>query len=103
MGILSWLKRRRPVELDEDDFKEEIRAHLAIAAKEKIADGADRRRRALRGAEGIRQRDADDRSGPQRLDPALARGAARSRRATSATRSARSRRTRPSRSPSSAC
>ena len=43
MGILSWLKGRRPVELDEDDFKEEIRAHLAIATQEKIADGADRR------------------------------------------------------------
>ena len=42
MGILSWLKGRRPVELDEDDFKEEIRAHLAIATHEKIADGADR-------------------------------------------------------------
>ena len=41
MGILSWLTRRRPVELDEDDFKEEIRAHLAIATEEKIADGAD--------------------------------------------------------------
>ena len=41
MGILNWLKRRRPVELDEDDFKEEIRAHLAIAAQEKVADGAD--------------------------------------------------------------
>ena len=41
MGILSWLKRRRPVELDEEDFKEEIRAHLAIAAKEKISDGID--------------------------------------------------------------
>lgn len=41
MGILSRLKRRRPVELDEDDFKEEIRAHLAIAAKEKISDGVD--------------------------------------------------------------
>lgn len=41
MGILSWLKRRRPVELDEDDFKEEIRAHLAIAAREKISDGVD--------------------------------------------------------------
>ena len=42
MGILSWLKGRRSVELDEDDFKEEIRAHLAIATQEKIADGADR-------------------------------------------------------------
>ena len=42
MGILNWLKRRRPVDLDEDDFKEEIRAHLAIAASEKVADGADK-------------------------------------------------------------
>src|SRR6187401_3044706 len=41
MGLLNWLKRRRPVDLDEDDFKEEIRAHLAIAANEKVADGAD--------------------------------------------------------------
>ena len=41
MWILSWLTRRRPVELDEDDFKEEIRSHLAIATQEKIADGTD--------------------------------------------------------------
>ena len=41
MGIFAWLKGRRPVELDEDDFKEEIRAHLAIAMQEKITDGAD--------------------------------------------------------------
>ena len=43
MGLLSWLKGRRPAELDEEDFKEEIRSHLAIAAQEKIDDGADRR------------------------------------------------------------
>ena len=43
MGIVSWLKGRRPVELDEDDFKEEIRAHLSIATQEKIADGADQK------------------------------------------------------------
>jgi len=41
MGILNWLKRRRPVDLDEDDFREEIRAHLAIAAEEKMSDGVD--------------------------------------------------------------
>ncbi len=40
MGILSWLKRRR---LDEEDFQDEIRAHLAIAADERMADGADKR------------------------------------------------------------
>jgi putative ABC transport system permease protein len=41
MSILAWLrrlKRRRP---DDDDLQEEIRAHLTIAANEKIADGAD--------------------------------------------------------------
>jgi predicted permease len=37
---MSWLKRRR---LDDEDFKEEIRAHLAIAADERMADGADQR------------------------------------------------------------
>ena len=39
MSILSWLKRRR---LDEEDFDEEIRSHLKMAADERIADGADR-------------------------------------------------------------
>ena len=39
MGLRSWLKRRR---LDDDDFDEEVRAHLALAADERIADGADR-------------------------------------------------------------
>ena len=38
MGLLAWLTRRR---LDDDDFQDEIRAHLAIAADEKMADGAD--------------------------------------------------------------
>ena len=38
MSIVSWLKRRR---LD-DDLQEEIRAHLAIAADERAADGDDR-------------------------------------------------------------
>jgi hypothetical protein len=32
MGTLSWLKGRRPAELDEDEFKDEIRAHFAIGA-----------------------------------------------------------------------
>ena len=39
MWIVSWLKRRR--RLDDEDLREEIRAHLAIAADEKMADGAD--------------------------------------------------------------
>ena len=40
MGILSWLtRRRRELELDEEDFQAEVRAHLAIAAEEKVADG----------------------------------------------------------------
>src|SRR6185436_4056703 len=40
MGLLSWLKRRR---LHSDDLDDEIRTHLAIAADERVADGADRR------------------------------------------------------------
>jgi predicted permease len=40
VGIRAWLKRRR---LDQDDFEDEIRAHLAIAAEDKVADGADPR------------------------------------------------------------
>ena len=46
MSILAWLKRLRGGDLDEEDFQDEIRAHLAIAADEKMADGADPRRRA---------------------------------------------------------
>src|SRR5881396_2637602 len=41
MSIVGWLKGLKRRRLDEDDFDEEIRAHLAIAADEKIADGAD--------------------------------------------------------------
>ena len=40
MSILSWLKRPR---LDDEDLQDEIHAHLAIAADERMADGADRR------------------------------------------------------------
>ena len=43
MRLLDWLNRRRPFDLDEADFREEIRAHLAIAADERIADGEDPR------------------------------------------------------------
>lgn len=42
MGIQSWWKRRR-LHLDEQDFQDEIRAHLAIATEERMADGADAR------------------------------------------------------------
>src|SRR4051812_19934851 len=41
MGIWSWVTRR-PLDLDEADFTEEIRAHLAIAAEERVADGIER-------------------------------------------------------------
>src|SRR3954469_9222622 len=44
MGLRSWLRRRR---LDQDDFEDEIRAHLAIAAEDKVADGADPRQARL--------------------------------------------------------
>ena len=39
--MFSWLKRR--LRRDDQDFQEEIRAHLAIATDERMADGADRR------------------------------------------------------------
>jgi len=38
----AWLKRLTTRRLDEDDFQDEIRAHLAIAADERVAEGADR-------------------------------------------------------------
>ncbi len=37
-----WFDRLRQRRLDEDDFQDEIRAHLAIAEEERVADGADR-------------------------------------------------------------
>ncbi|HUP65935.1 MAG TPA: ABC transporter permease [Thermoanaerobaculia bacterium] len=40
MSILSWLKRRR---LNEEDFQDEVQSHLAMAAKDRIAGGADPR------------------------------------------------------------
>ena len=40
MSIWRWLQRRR-LDLDDEDFSDEIRAHLAIAEQEKMADGAD--------------------------------------------------------------
>ena len=43
MSIVAWFKRLKRRRLDDEDFQEEIRAHLAIAADEKMADGADRR------------------------------------------------------------
>jgi putative ABC transport system permease protein len=43
MSIVAWLKRLRRRRLDEEDFQEEIRAHLAIATEDKVADGADRK------------------------------------------------------------
>jgi macrolide transport system ATP-binding/permease protein len=44
VALFGWLKRRR---LDDDDFRDEIRAHLAIAADERMADGVDRPRAQL--------------------------------------------------------
>ena len=39
MGILSWLKRPRPVDLDEDDFKDEIRcARCGISERRQASD-----------------------------------------------------------------
>lgn len=38
MNLRSWWRRRR---LDEEDLREEIRSHLAMAARDRIVDGAD--------------------------------------------------------------
>ncbi len=43
MSIVSWLKGLRRPRLDAKDLDEEIRAHLAIAADERMADGVDRK------------------------------------------------------------
>ena len=41
MSIVGWFKKLKRRRLDDEDFHEEIRAHLAIAADERMADGAD--------------------------------------------------------------
>jgi predicted permease len=43
MSFIAWLKGLQRKRLDDDDFDAEIQAHLAIAAAEKQADGADPR------------------------------------------------------------
>src|SRR6476661_8423052 len=43
MSLIAWLKGLQQKRLDENDFDAEIQAHLAIAADEKQADGADPR------------------------------------------------------------
>lgn len=42
MSLMSWLRQLRQRRFDDEDFKAEIRAHLAIAEEERLADGADR-------------------------------------------------------------
>jgi hypothetical protein len=42
MWLVSWLRRVRRRRFDDEDFKAEIRAHLALAEGERLADGVDR-------------------------------------------------------------
>ena len=44
MSIVGWLRKltQRRFDLDEADFQDEIRTHLAMAEAERIADGVDR-------------------------------------------------------------
>ena len=42
MAIRAWLQHLKRRRLDDQDFQEEIRAHLAIATEERMAEGADR-------------------------------------------------------------
>jgi len=41
MPIFDWFKRLTRRRLDNEDFQDEIRAHLAMAARDRMADGAD--------------------------------------------------------------
>src|ERR671937_334664 len=41
MRVTGWLKRLKLRRLDNQDFDDEIRAHLAIATEERMADGVD--------------------------------------------------------------
>jgi predicted permease len=41
MSIMAWFKGLKRRRLDDEDLQEEIRAHLAIAADERMAEGAD--------------------------------------------------------------
>jgi macrolide transport system ATP-binding/permease protein len=43
MSIRDWLKGLKRQRLDDDDLREEIRSHLAMATKDRMADGADQR------------------------------------------------------------
>jgi predicted permease len=43
MSIVTWLKGLKRRRLDDEDFDDEIRAHLKIAADDRIADGTDPR------------------------------------------------------------
>jgi predicted permease len=40
MSLRTWLRGRR-LDLDDEDFKAEVQAHLAMATKDRVADGAD--------------------------------------------------------------
>src|SRR5258707_15096960 len=41
MSIPAWIVRLRRRRLDDEDFEQEIRAHLDIAAGERMSDGVD--------------------------------------------------------------
>ena len=102
MRILAWLKRLTTRRLDEDDFQDEIRAHLAIAADEHVAGGADReaaRYGALKDFGNVTLRPRP-RAGSGRRRGSRRRAISRT---MSGTPSARSPGTRGSRSPSLAC
>jgi predicted permease len=40
--LIAWLRRSKWRRLDDEDFQDEIRAHLSIAADDKMAEGVDR-------------------------------------------------------------
>ena len=76
MAMRSWWKQPRP---DDDDLDREIRAHLAIAEEERVAEGSDRETAHFAALKDFGNVTLDHRGRPAGLDTAVGRGRARSR------------------------
>ena len=75
MSIVAWLKRVTRRKLDDEDFEEEVRAHLAIAQDER----SQTRNREL-ALERLRERLAQALAVPKRRRPTRPTAASRERR-----------------------
>jgi hypothetical protein len=77
MSILTWLKGLKQRRLDDEDFEEEVRAHLKIAEDERMADGADRETAHYAALKDFGNVTLTTEAARQRVDPTVARGPAR--------------------------